>query len=285
MLPPQAQREAHRRRALQLADALPADAVLSHESAAIVWGLPTHTVPHAVHVTRPRGKPVRTSDVAVYVTQLRSCDRAIADGRPVTSLARTAVDLGRHRPFLAALITADAALRRGATREQMQSVLRHQWTWPRIRHAMAVVREADRRSESALESWVRGRCILLDLPRPDLQRWIGDEVEPLARVDFYWEDYALVGEADGRVKYAGNQADDDALIREKDREEILRDGGVEVIRWRWKQARAPDAEFRSRLEGAMRRGLVGRVARNLVAQACPGTNVIDIARLKALGLT
>ena len=101
MLPAQAQREAHRARALRLAETLPPDASLSHETGAIVSGLPTYDVPAAVQVTRTRGKPIRTSEVVVYVAQLRPCDRAIVEGLPVTSLGRTGVDIARRRSFLA----------------------------------------------------------------------------------------------------------------------------------------------------------------------------------------
>jgi very-short-patch-repair endonuclease len=169
----------------------------------------------------------------------------------------------------------------------MQSVLRAQWNWPRIIHAMSVVREADGRSESALESYIRGRCIRLRLPRPQLQHWLGDEHAPIARVDFWWDEFRLVGEADGRLKYDPDQdPDDNALRREKDREEKLRDRGVEVIRWSWLQAHAPDVEFTARLEAAMRRGLASRIARQLAAELLPeNTHVIDLRRFSLRGLT
>jgi very-short-patch-repair endonuclease len=280
MYPEQSRRLAHRERALRLAETLPADAALSHETGAIASGLPTYDVPAAVQVTRTHGRPVRTSDVTVYVAGLRASDRtSTPEGCPVTSLARTAVDIARRRPFLHALMVADAALARGLERGRLQDVLLHQWNWPFIANAMPVVREADGRSESPLESYLRGRFIALELPRPQLQvRWPEDA--PVARVDFYWEKFNLIGEADGRIKYAESDVDeDDALWREKQREETLRDLGAEVIRWRWRQAYAEDEVFTSRLAKAMRRGTAAARLDTLIAAGLFGTNLINFPGL------
>jgi hypothetical protein len=243
-------RLAHLERALDLAQQLPPDAVLSHESAAIAAGVPTYDVPAAVKVTRQRGRAVRTSDLHVHIAGLRPWDRDMDAGVPTTSLARTAVDLGRRLRFGAALVTADGALRAGATRAQMQEVLRHQWTWPRIRHAMPVVQLADPRSESALESWTRSRFVTLSLPLPKLQHNVIGASGWVARSDFLWEEYGVVGEADGQIKYLR-----DELWAEKQRQEDIEDAGYEVIRWLWRTAHAPDAEFVRRLMRKLERGL------------------------------
>ena len=48
----EARRREHAERARDLGRQLPPDAVISHESAAILFGLPTYCVPAAVRVTR-----------------------------------------------------------------------------------------------------------------------------------------------------------------------------------------------------------------------------------------
>ena len=248
-----ARRAAHLARVVDLAQTLPADAVISHESAALVHGLPTYDVPAAVRVTHPSGRAMRTSDLHVHRASLRPQDRRIVDGIPVTSPARTVVDLGRWLPFGAALVTADAALRAGTARGQLQDVLRHQWTWPRVRRAMPVVRFADGRSESALESFVRSRFITLHLPLPKLQRNVFGEHGWVARVDFLFTAYGVAGEADGKVKYLGEE-----LWTEKQRQDASEDAGIEVIRWIWRTAHAPDEEFARRLLRKLDRGLMLR---------------------------
>lgn len=63
-----------------------------------------------------------------------------------------------------------------------------------------------------------------------------------------------MGEADGRVKYL-----QDELWEEKQRQEDIEDSDYEVIRWTWRRAHDPDAEFRRRLLRKLDRGL--RLAR------------------------
>ena len=123
-----------------------------------------------------------------------------------------------------------------------------------VRHAMPVMRWADARSESALESWVRSRIILLRLPMPVLQRNLYDQNGHwVARPDFLFEEYATVGEADGRIKYLA-----DELWAEKQRQDDIEDSGREVIRWIWRTAHAPDEEFARRLLRKLDRGLMLR---------------------------
>ena len=246
----EARRREHAERARDLGRQLPPDAVISHESAAILFGLPTYCVPAAVRVTRLVGNGFRTSDLHVHRATLRPWDRSLVDDIPVSSMARTVVDLGRRLPFGSALVTADAALRAGVRRSDLQGVLRHQWTWPKVRHAMSVVRHADRRAESALESWTRSRFITLRLPMPELQRNVVGASGWVARSDFLWKDYRVVGEADGKVKYL-----QDELWDEKQRQDDIEDADYEVIRWIWRTAHAPDDVFARRLLRKLDRGL------------------------------
>ena len=115
---------------------------------------------------------------------------------------------------------------------------------------MAVVRLADARAESALESWTRSRFIALELPMPSLQRNVVGGSGWVARSDFLWKDYGVVGEADGRIKYLA-----DELWAEKQRQDDIEDAGYEVIRWIWRTAHAPDDEFARRLLRKLERGL------------------------------
>jgi hypothetical protein len=193
---------------------------------------------------------MRTSDVHVHIAQLRSEDIGFVQDIPVTSAARSAVDISRRVSFLEGLVVTDGAVRRRVARTALGSVVRHQWTWPGIRRAAIAVRHADGRAESPLESVVRGRFIELRLPLPDLQVNVYDEVGFIGRVDFDLSAYNTVGEADGRVKYL-----EDELWREKLRQERLEDTGREVIRWTWRSAHAPDEEFAGRVWRKLRRGL------------------------------
>ena len=166
-------------------------------------------------------------------------------------MARTVIDIARDRPFLEALVTADAALRRGLHREQLLDVLADMPRWPGTVAAAKVVKYADGRSESAAESVTRARFVLLDLPLPELQVWV--EADGGRRVDFLWEEVQLVGEVDGRVKYQGDDGEQ-VLWEEKLRRDAIEDEKA-VIRWNWRQAHAPNAEFVARFERAWARAI------------------------------
>jgi hypothetical protein len=91
-------------------------------------------------------------------------------GVPVTSAARTVIDLARERPFTNAVVVADSALHLGAAdRANLREVLDDCRQWPGIRPALDVVEFADPRAESVLESLARVLCQAHRLPRPDLQ--------------------------------------------------------------------------------------------------------------------
>ena len=222
---------------------LPPGTGVSHQCGALVHGLPVYTTPRRLMATHGiGGRPISNDRVRLYVAQLPASELTVVDGVPVTSVARTVLDIARGCPLPEGLVTADAALRQGLSRSQLRVTLRTQWNWPRRPGAELVVRLADGRSESPLESYLRGRFIQLDLPQPELQYVVrAQSGEFLGRVDFMWDQLGLVGEADGKVKYTG-----DELWREKKRHDDIDEEGYQIIRWRWTQAHASDEAFLAR---------------------------------------
>jgi very-short-patch-repair endonuclease len=250
MLDHEAHRADHLARIAEWARGLPPGAFISHQSAALVHGLPVYAIPAQVKVSGAKLRSTATSDLHVHRAGLRPQDVAVVDGIPVTSLARTTIDVARRTTFDRALMTADGALRAGCRRRDLEDVLRHQWTWPGVRHAMPVVRHANGRSESALESYVRSRVVLLRLPEPTVQFPVYGELGWIAQADLGWGRYRLVGEADGKVKYR----DPDEVAKEKRRQEAIEEAGFAVIRWDWQQAHAPDVQFEARFWRKLRQG-------------------------------
>lgn len=56
----------------------------------------------------------------------------------------------------------------------------------------------------------------------------------IGRVDFFWAEYRVIGEADGRVKYV-DESSPEALWAEKLRQERLENAGFIVVRWTWSE--------------------------------------------------
>ena len=229
-------------------------AVVSHRSAALVWGLPLPNEQWSqepVWVTVPAGREFRSfrgARVRQVAAPLPSHHVAVAGaGFRVTTLARTAVDTARDLALPQSLMVLDAALRGecasmvvglrrrdlgnqrliDAARRPLQEAA---GSLPRMLSLQRCLALADPARESPIESLSFGHMALARLPLPVCQfevRVSNGSLFP----DFYWEHENLVGEADGRVKYS----DPDSMIREKEREQILRDLGFGMVRWLGKE--------------------------------------------------
>jgi hypothetical protein len=226
--------------------------VVSHRSAALMHRLPLLGSPLRPDLTV---SPPSTGDVAgalLHRARLRPEDVTEIDGTPVTSLARTLVDVARSSPIAAAVVPIDAVLHRGQMScDAFDDVLLMCWNWPGIRRALRALRYVDARSESPLESVSRLVLRWLKLPDPDLQVTVLDNRGLfLGRVDFYWDEYGVVGEADGLVKYDSREV----LVQEKRRQEALEQSGLVVVRWDWADVVRRPHLLRERLIAAFDRG-------------------------------
>ncbi len=224
------------------------DAVISHQSAAVVWGLPAPgfhdwyesplslTLPSACRGSRHCAAQWHIASLPPsHVTRDR-------DGYLVTSVARTAADLAAGLALPEALVILDAAARQlvesfvtsahrpdyvnlrllRAAREGLSDVVGRRWRG-QLLAAIACVEPC---RESAPESLAAGHLHLSGLPLPEFQAKI---VTPKGTFypDCYWRQARLVGECDGKVKYSSR----DDLVAEKWREQVLRDDGHLFVRW------------------------------------------------------
>jgi hypothetical protein len=225
------------------------DAVVSHETAAELWGLPVLGRPPAtVHITKARRHAgiSRYPGITVHHAAMPAGHHTVHNGIRLATPARTVTDRARARSFRAGVAAADAALRwRRCTRADLLAVARDCAGWPGVRRARGVAAFADPAAASPLESISRVAFREYGLPRPLLQA----ELACLDVVDFLWEAYGVVGEADGMMKYA----DADVLRTEKLRQERIEQDGLVVVRWTWAEAyRRPDV-VAYRVESALRR--------------------------------
>lgn len=202
-----------------------ADLVAVGRTSALVQGLPVlGASPRLQLVERKQVRPDHHGRSRLVV----EADVDEVHGVPVTGLARTATDVARTG-FAAGVITADAALRRGLERDELELAVDLSRRWPGRLTALAVAEFADRRAESALESLGRARFHEHDLPPSELQVWIADADGPFARVDHCWDEHRTIAEADGALKYDAPAV----LFEEKQREDRLREAGFEVVRYTW----------------------------------------------------
>jgi len=189
--------------------------------------------PQRVRLYRGRGGGWRDDEVAVLVCGLPE-EHVRTTPFPMTSPARTVVDLARWVSFRGGVVVADSAMHLGVSRPALEQIVRDCTRWPGIRKARDVVAFADERAASPLESISRVAFHEMGLPAPELQVTLAyDEFgNPRIIVDFYWEEFRVVGEADGLLKY--DDEDERLSLRaEKLRQEELEALGYIVVRWNW----------------------------------------------------
>jgi len=124
----------------------------------------------------------------------------------VTTPERTFVDLCRGLSLPWSLAVADAVRRRyGRSRAELLTAVDRNPSSSGREKAGRVAGLAVSLAESPLESVARGVQVELGLPVPEVQVWIGHE-RPEFRVDMLVRRFAVVVEADGRLKYEGPSA-------------------------------------------------------------------------------
>jgi hypothetical protein len=238
---PQEPAERHRIQARAALALLTTPATLCHASAAVLHGLPTWRIPlRRAHIVRAQSSGGRLhQQVHMWTASLTPGEIVLVDGLPVTSVARTVVDLARSVSFESALAAADAALaRRLVTRTELDDALVRAKGWRGCPRARGVVAFADGRAESVGESRSRLAIARAGLLAPVLQWEVrGEDGRVVGRTDFGWPAQRVGGEFDGRTKYGRllrpGQDPGDAVFDEKLREDELRAEGVAIVRWTW----------------------------------------------------
>lgn len=224
--------------------------VLSHAAAASVLGMKVlnsdwQTVDFTSDGVRGGTKRGRRR---LHVRRLDPEDVVMIDGAPVTTIARTALDLALAGDFVAAVCALDAALRMGVAREEMEAAIGRLGRRRGIANLLAALAEASPLSESVGES--RSRALMLrwpEIPRPELQREFFNEAGALeARVDFLWDE-RVVGEFDGKGKQEGGFTSE----RRIQRDSLLMSRNLYPTHWDWTDCEEPD-RLRNKLHDALK---------------------------------
>lgn len=242
-------RRPEKRHLLQVAAAVPriaADAVVSHQSAAVLHGLPVWNLPLArVHATRARrSSGLRTGRLHVHSSPLQADEVAVVDGVAVTAVARTAVDVARTAGFEEAVAVLDAALHRHlVTGAELVEALDRAAGWPGAPKARRAVEFADPGAMSVGESRSRVAMARFGV-RPPVLQWavVGPGGRGLGTADFGWPEHGIAGEFDGFVKYGRllrpGQVPTDVVFAEKRREDAMRTVLRGFVRWVWDEIAA-----------------------------------------------
>ncbi|GAA4666193.1 hypothetical protein [Frondihabitans cladoniiphilus] len=223
--------------------------VLSHASAAALWGFPRlgpwPDVAHVIDSSLERSRKSR------YVSQHRGSvplEQVLeAHGVLVTSPVRTAVDLALSAPFRQAVTALDHGLRSGLfTKDDLHRVLADLPSDHARKKASKAIEFADARANRPGESLSRVLMHEGGLVAPVLQKRFEGPQGQSAEVDAFFEEVGAVGEFDGMTKYRDSGRwsglpPEEVVVQEKLREDWLR-RHPEVrafVRWTWADLRVP----------------------------------------------
>ncbi|MGO9696757.1 MAG: endonuclease domain-containing protein [Mycobacterium sp.] len=147
-----------------------------------------------VHDNR-RGPP----GIQTHRDRIEEDEVELVAGMPVTSPARTALDLGCWYPTMTAVAAIDDLARHTDLKAADVEILSSRYGGRRgISRARRAVDLFDAGAQSPKESWLRVVLIQAGLPRPRTQIPVLDEVgNAIAYLDMGWEDVKIAVEYDG----------------------------------------------------------------------------------------
>jgi hypothetical protein len=152
----------------------------------------------------------------------------LVGGLRVTTPARTAFDIGRHRPRDSAVARLDALASATQLAPADVAALAGRYRGARgLRRLQAALALTDAGAQSPRETWLRLLLIDAGLPRPTTQIVVhaGDYI-PLAYLDMGWEEFKVAAEYDGDQ----HRSDRRQYAKDITRSELVSDLGWTVVR-------------------------------------------------------
>ena len=211
-------------------------AVLSHRAATSHWALRAFAAT-AIDVTSPGGSGRVRAGLRVHRSRLEEWERTVHDAVPITTPARTLLDVAEVLPRRALeRVVAEAEHQRLFDLAAIERVLDahpHRHGAGRLASLLADAGVGDELTRSELDERVLEICDRHGFPRPLVNARVAG-----LEVDFYWPSARLVVEADSR-RYHLTAA---AFERDRERDAHLMLRGVRVLRLTSRRiAREPDA--------------------------------------------
>jgi hypothetical protein len=198
-------------------------ALLSHRSAAWLWGI-SRQGPAPLNVTSPVPRRARPPIRLHHSRILTGADRALEEGIPVTALPRTLLDCATESRFSALERMLERSEERklfdlGPVEELLDRSKGHAG-WGRLRRAIVLYQPVPF-TRSGFERRFFEAVLRVGLPRPAT-----NFVEAGLELDVYWPEYRFAVELDTYATHGTNAA----FERDHLRDEDLMLAGIEMVR-------------------------------------------------------
>jgi predicted transcriptional regulator of viral defense system len=179
------------------------EAVLSHRSAAYLWGL-VDEWREPIDVTAPNRRGRSPDGVAAHRDgALQPIDKTTVHRIPCTSLARTLLDYAGSVPeWELRKAVAQAEVLGVLDLEAMRSILRRgrrRRGVARLHSVLDSIHPQTERTRSELERLFLAMCVRAGLPHPEVNVWLDVPGGNPLQADFLWRDAHLIVEADSRA--------------------------------------------------------------------------------------
>lgn len=219
-------------------------ALLSHRSAAAVWGL-VQPDPDTIDATAVGRHPGSRPGLRLHrIKHLHPADTATHQSLRLTSPARTMIDFAAQATSSELLDAFGDARARGLLSDSAlnASLIRAPRNHPGAAIVRAILDDGGSYDRSEAERIMRRLCQQAQLPEP----LVNVRVEG-PRADFFWPEARLILEVDGRLTHGGRIA----FENDRRRDQIHIAAGYVVIRVTWRQLRHEPLAVLARLAQAM----------------------------------
>ena len=225
----------------------PRVSIVSHESAAVLWGLWLWNAPEFGHVmadsrfTNPRHALLKRHALPAGRTFVE------VQGVRVTSSAHTVLDCARAMASDELFVLLASALRSRVGLGELRQLIADSPRRQGVPRLADMVEWCPANCDSPLEAYCLWFALALGLPTPETQYRVvvGSRAYWL---DLAWPKLRVAVELDGQVKYTS----DEAWFAEKRRQDDLNNAGWRIIRLKYADLRAP-GKLRALLLGAVPR--------------------------------
>jgi hypothetical protein len=225
--------------------------VLSHRSAAYLWGL-VDSWEEPIDVTAPNRRGRSPEGVAAHRDgSLQPIDKTTVHGIPCTTVARTILDfVGVEPEWKARKVVAEAEVLEILDKSKLRELLkrsRRRRGVARLRVILDTIHPQTKRTRSELERLFLEMCVKRSVPEPEINIWLPAPDGKRYQADFLWRGAHLIMEADSRRFHDT----DSAFVSDRKRRQQLELAGWRVSQCTWEEVEREPRRLAQTVKGLL----------------------------------